>query len=65
MKEEDGFANPVDEEYYRRTSNFLAVNRLKTNVPGRSSRGVMEHRSAPVLIRLSRIRFKLKIEPGI
>ena len=31
----NGSANPVIEEYYRRTINFLLLNRLKTNVPVR------------------------------
>ena len=32
-----GCANPIDEEYCRRTSNLFLINRLKTNVPVRSS----------------------------
>ena len=67
MREEgEGTCDSVDEEHYRRISNFLLISSLKTNVPVRSSRdGVGNNRSIPALMRLSRIRFKLKIEPGI
>ena len=42
-KNTNGYANPVDEENYRRTSNFLLISRLTTNVPVRSSRGGVEN----------------------
>ena len=38
QKRTDECANSVDEEYCRRTNNFLLINRLKTNVPVQSSR---------------------------
>ena len=31
-KRTNGCANPVDEEHYPRTSTFVPINRLKTNV---------------------------------
>ena len=36
-KRTNGCVNPVHEKYCRRTSNFLLINRVKTNVPVRFS----------------------------
>ena len=62
----NGYMNPVDEENYRRTSDFLPFNRLQTNVSVLilSRRDEIGHRSILALVRVPCIRFKLKIEPG-
>ena len=31
-KRTNGCVNPIDKEHYRRASNFLLINRFKTNV---------------------------------